>query len=267
MSKRRDGGRETWNRLREFDKGQADAERLAAGILSLERYTQIDPAHPLGGPDGGTDIKCSKDGRVCRAAAYFPRGQQKPSAIRKKFCDDLAKAQLARAEEFIFITNQELRLQDRADLVDLAKPLPCTILHLERIASLLDTPDGYPVRLEFLQIEMTREEQLAFFNNRDQVIFGLVEKLSSRSKASESSTDLQTVRVEDPNARDAYGSALAHLGYAYRSKLMECKACEEIFRVTREPDIFGLARSTFLREGDLKTVTCPACGKVQKYKD
>jgi len=35
--------------------------------------------------------------------------------------------------------------------------------HLERIVSILDSPPNYGIRLEFLDIQMTKEEQLAFF--------------------------------------------------------------------------------------------------------
>lgn len=37
------------------------------------------------------------------------------------------------------------------------------VYHLERIRQLLDDPRGYGIRLEFLEIEMSVEEQLSFF--------------------------------------------------------------------------------------------------------
>src|ERR1700688_670437 len=46
---------ETWHRLREWTAGSAVSERLAAQILLAERFTGVDPAHPLGAPDGGRD--------------------------------------------------------------------------------------------------------------------------------------------------------------------------------------------------------------------
>ena len=42
------------------------------------------------------------------------------------------------------------------------------IYHLERIASLLNTPSFYGIRMEFLDIEMSKEEQLSFFADQDQ---------------------------------------------------------------------------------------------------
>ena len=49
-------GRETFNRLLNWDRGQAPSERLAAIILSNEGFMGIDPSHPLGGKDGLKDM-------------------------------------------------------------------------------------------------------------------------------------------------------------------------------------------------------------------
>jgi hypothetical protein len=89
MIMRSRGGRETWKRLLEWDRGQADAERLAAHVLRFEGFTGIDPAHPLGGPDGLKDVVCQRAGKRWIGAAYFPRGQQSISAIREKVLHDL----------------------------------------------------------------------------------------------------------------------------------------------------------------------------------
>ena len=75
---RRIGGRETWHRLREWDKGQSESERLAARLLPLEGFVRIDPSHPLGGPDGGKDIVCKRDAKTWIVAAYSPRGHPSP---------------------------------------------------------------------------------------------------------------------------------------------------------------------------------------------
>ena len=49
-------GRETFNRLLNWDRGQAPSERLAAIILSKEGFNGVDPSHPLGGKDGLKDM-------------------------------------------------------------------------------------------------------------------------------------------------------------------------------------------------------------------
>ena len=42
MNNRRKDGRETWNRLLEWDKGQGPLEKLAGALLKSENYTEID---------------------------------------------------------------------------------------------------------------------------------------------------------------------------------------------------------------------------------
>ena len=63
------------------------AERLAAGVLGLDGYTNIDPQAPLGGPDGAVDILCERNGTKCLGAVYFPVSQNSFPKIRKKFGD------------------------------------------------------------------------------------------------------------------------------------------------------------------------------------
>lgn len=152
---------ETWHRLREWTNGQTPSERLAAQLLLFDGYEDVDPSHPLGGPDEGKDILCTKDGLRCLAAVYFPRAQQKFRAIKTKFRDDFrkAKSQQPPIGRFIFITNQELRLADREELLQSAKALEVArdievdLYHLERITALVDSPGMQKVRSQFLGIE------------------------------------------------------------------------------------------------------------------
>ena len=88
----RDPWDETWRRLREWTNGQAPSERLAAQLLLFDGYLGVDPSHPLGGPDGGKDILCTRDGFRCLAAVYFSRGQQEFREIKNKFRGDFGKA-------------------------------------------------------------------------------------------------------------------------------------------------------------------------------
>lgn len=191
---RRPDGRETYHRLREWDKGSAAAERLAVQLLHAFGFRSIDPSHPLGGPDGLKDAICMRNGLRWTAAAYFPQGQQRFGAIRKKFLADLKGAEANSAEGFVFVTNQELSLTERDELTAAAaNELEVEILHLERIGSILNTPLYYGVRLEFLDLDMTREEQLAFIAARDSELHSLrvtieslrddIQKLIARSEA------------------------------------------------------------------------------------
>jgi hypothetical protein len=187
MPRRRGQGTETWNRLRDWDRGSAASERLAGHLLRAEGYQSVDPAHPLGGPDGLKDILCAKDGRRWRSGCFFPRGQKSVPQIKKKFLKDLGT--LAVDEGFVFVTNQELKASTRKALLDKVPDHRGDLLHLERIASILDSPPAYGVRLEFLDIEMTKDEQLSFIASRDAVLSKLDARLDQFSKALDSIQD------------------------------------------------------------------------------
>lgn len=160
---RRNSGNETWHRMSEWDKGQTSAERLAAQILIYEGYQNIDPSHPLGGKDGKKDISFLYNGEKWIAGVYFPRGPKKFNEIKAKFLTDFAGVSPNQAAGFVFITNQELTLGERDTLRDIASEVDVEIYHLERLATILNTPVNYGVRLEFLDIDMTKEEQISFF--------------------------------------------------------------------------------------------------------
>lgn len=145
---------------------QIGAERLAATILHLDGFASVDPQCPLGGPDGLKDVLCEKNGWKYVAAAFFPTTDQKFKAIHNKFLHDLDGVSKNSANGLVFITNQGLTPTERETLSTLAgaRGHKSLIYHLERIRSLLDSPSGYGARLEFLDIDMTREEQLSFFS-------------------------------------------------------------------------------------------------------
>lgn len=177
MSSRRTEGRETWARLREWDRDQSAAERLSAHILRVEGFRSIDPSHPLGGPDGLKDIICLHDKLKWIGAAFFPRGQKKIAEIIKKFNHDLKGVKANDVNGIVFVTNQELRLGERDSFKKSAGKIEVELYHLERIASILDSPQCYGIRLEFLDIEMKKEEQLAFIATRDAKIERLQDNL------------------------------------------------------------------------------------------
>jgi hypothetical protein len=146
---------ETWHRLREWTNGQARAERLAAQILLAEGFSSVDPSHPLGGPDGGKDAIVERNGECWVMAAYFPRGEEPFAGIKRKFLSDHAGVTVNEARGIAFVTNQELRLGERAQLEE-AVDTTVEIFHLERITTILDQPRMHGVREQFLQIPVDR---------------------------------------------------------------------------------------------------------------
>lgn len=143
---------ETHKRLLDWSYGQPPSERLAAQILDAEGYRDIDPSHPLGGPDGGRDGECAHGGEKGVWAVYFPRGQQSLADIQGKLKADVDAAAKHEPEFLAFVTNQELRLAERKNLRALGGDIEIVLLHLERIAGILDRPHMASVREQFLCI-------------------------------------------------------------------------------------------------------------------
>ncbi len=178
---RRREGEETWHRLLEWDRGQAASERLATTILSSNGFQNVDPSHPLGGKDGLKDMVLSYQGQKWIGAVYFPRGQQDFTTIKQKVVHDIEGVKKNHAHGLAFVTNQELRLSERTALSEINPEIDVQLYHLERIATLLNTPSFYGIRMEFLDIEMSKEEQLSFFATQNQKISTLqaeMEKLT-----------------------------------------------------------------------------------------
>ncbi|WP_157993888.1 glycine-rich domain-containing protein [Bordetella bronchiseptica] len=143
---------ETWHRLSEWTYGSTPSERLAALILDHERFESIDPSHPLGGKDGGQDARCIYAGEPWVMAVYFPRGQKDFREVKDKFITDAEKVTANGAVGIAFVTNQELKRNERRELEDCAGDLKVELFHLERIATILDRPAMEAVRRQFLSI-------------------------------------------------------------------------------------------------------------------
>ncbi|AKA67258.1 hypothetical protein [Clostridium scatologenes] len=247
MTRRTDGD-ETWMRLQMWMKGQKSAERLSANILNSEGYKSIDPSHPLGGRDGIKDIICTKDKLRWIGACYFPREQKNFKEIKEKFTNDFIGVEKNNAEGIVFITNQELSLGERKNLKEYSNDFEIEIYHLERIAHLLNCPQNYGVRLEFLDIEMTKEEQLSYFVHKDNelhklcdMVESLVKDYKSYKKATEA--DEFETRGED-EVTNAIGELFdkvwydRHQGLRYRveqeGEYIHPKVWKEALKVAKE---------------------------------
>ncbi|HEY5556271.1 hypothetical protein [Acetobacterium sp.] len=241
---RRAEGKETWHRLLEWDRGQASAERLAAIILNSDGFQDIDPSHPLGGRDGLKDLLLSFNGCNWIGGVYFPRGQKSFSEIKEKFKHDFDGVSQNGASGFVFVTNQELRLSERKELSENDTQVDVKIYHLERMASILNTPIHYGVRLDFLDIDMTKEEQLALFAVKDQKmtrIENALEKFSidlenykviHRINENDDFEDNPRSMEEITNAEDEFFDKVwfdRHLGLKYRIEQGQTTAEPEIW--------------------------------------
>ena len=157
---------------------QLKQERLCLAVLSLnKKYSNIIPRQPYGGPDHGRDIQATYENNyLCFVAVGFKQdandSAEQIRQIKKKFNEDLQSA-LSNAQKekldlkgFVFFTNLKLTGDLIADLKQTAINsglLYCDIYNREQILQTLNTPDGYAIRFEFLDIPLTEEEQKSFF--------------------------------------------------------------------------------------------------------
>jgi len=169
----------TEDALRNWRFGQTQAERLAAGILSIEGFRSVDPQHPLGGPDGIKDVICKRGIVRFVAAVYFPPTGSSFSDIKKKFQSDLLGVTSNAVNGFVFIVNQPVSLAQRTELRTLCEGVAeaVEIYHLERIRAVLDAPNGCGLRLEYLRIPMTPEEQIAYWSSANLDVGGRLDRI------------------------------------------------------------------------------------------
>ena len=166
--------------LHDWRYGQPQAERLCAALMHIEGFESIDPQHPLGGPDETKDVIAIKNSKKWVGAAYFPPTEKSFNEIKKKFSDDFAGVAKNDASAFAFFVNQHLSVTERKELISQADQIETELYHLERLASLLDAPKGCGIRLQYLRIPMTEEEQWAFWNSMNyDVVRKLVQNESS----------------------------------------------------------------------------------------
>lgn len=247
-------GNETWRTLREWIKGSAAAERLAGLILKSDGFSSIDPSHPLGGPDGIKDILCAKEGKKWVAGAYFPRGQKPFSDIKDKFLSDSRGKELNDVDAFVFVSNQELTLSERDGLRS-EVGFPVEIYHLERLSLLLNSPALYGVRLEFLDIEMTKEEQLAFIADRDRAIHDIQAGIARIEAQVDTSSKAKTVSPQ-------FESPISVFSFLAGRKLVNCKHCGYGFRMSTSYRLIGA--SALLGNA---TIECPSCGHIEEAEN
>lgn len=273
---RQTDGRETWHRLVNWDKEQAPSERLSAQILISEKFESVDPSHPLGGRDGLKDIICTKEGKKYITGCYFPRGQETLNNIKKKFSEDAEGLVKNSVEGFIFITNQELRLGERDELISLIdSKFEVILYHLERLATLLNSPANYGIRLEFLDIEMTKEEQLSFMATKDGIILDLIGYLKQQTKSVEMNPKENATSIE---VQPEYIPPATGLNaFRFRRPYNKCSYCGFGYKIVGSR-LDNYSGSTFSGStiafhpviedrifSGSRIITCPKCGNTESY--
>lgn len=165
----------TDERLRSWlDTSQLDRERLCHAIMTLDRrFSDVRLRQPRGGADGGRDLEAMlDDGRPIWGAVGFQNSPSDSQTDRTQACNKF-KADLRRAREennslpgFAFFTNVHLTVHDQDQLVTHAKSAGIEVCHIfdrEHIRVVLDSPDGFAARFQYLQIALSEAEQAAFF--------------------------------------------------------------------------------------------------------
>lgn len=166
---------DTDERLKNYlDTNQLRREQMCLAVLAIDkRFTNVKPRQPRGGPDGGRDIEATLQGsqRVFGAVGFVNQADdsdQNRSAAKRKFESDLQRALEAdpNLKGFVFFTNVNLTVGDEDELAALARMRNvgyCEIFDRERLRISLDSPDGLSIRFQFLDLELSRAEQAAFF--------------------------------------------------------------------------------------------------------
>ena len=176
----------------QLNSNQAGRERMCLKILSIQdNFSDVTPRLPKGGPDGGRDLQAFYNGQLCYGAVGFVNDAadaQHRSQIETKFKDDLKSAITANDVEktdlktFVFFTNVSLTPASFASLEKIAADdgiETCKIYDRERLANVLDSPKGYAIRFQYLNISMTDAEQFGLFNSMSETISELKNELKA----------------------------------------------------------------------------------------
>lgn len=158
-----------------LDANQLQRERLCAQILPLlGDYSDVAPRRPRGGPDGSRDIQAIFGGTLeVWGAVGFRNGAKDDNAdknwVKKKFRSDLKSAleKNRSLKGFVFLTNVDLTPTEQENLKKYGGSKGVghvDVFNRERLRLILDGVEGWGYRLQFLDIEMSKEEQSAFIS-------------------------------------------------------------------------------------------------------
>jgi hypothetical protein len=165
----------TDERLKSWLNGkQPERERMCMALLgTIPGWTDIRPRRPEGGPDGGRDIEATFQSVYSAFGAVgFQNGvsdsPEDKRVAKQKFRGDVTAAKGSRPEvsHFAFFTNVDLTPGEVEECVAIGRQhgfVLVEVFHRERIRMLLDVPSGFAFRFQYLDVEMSREEQASFF--------------------------------------------------------------------------------------------------------
>jgi hypothetical protein len=178
---------------------QHDSERMCAQLLLLAEYREVDPSHPLGGPDGIKDAVClDSKGERWVMAVYFTRDPVDFKDIEAKFRDDAKGIAKNNAHGIVFFTNNKLTIGEREMLSSIVAGTQheADIWHRERIRVLLDDPRGYGTRYRFLNVFMSEAEQVSFFEVYNQAVLGKLNEILQSQRAHSERLDERLASIE-----------------------------------------------------------------------
>lgn len=167
---------QTDERLKSYlDTNQLHREQMCRAVLATDqRFTEVRPRHPRGGPDGGRDIEAVYQGeqKAFGAVGFVNQANdshEQKRGIESKFQTDLESEMAASSDigAFIFFTNVNLTIGEKSNLVQQAKSrgiLFCDVFDRERLRIELDGPNGFFIRYQYLGITLTDAEQASFFS-------------------------------------------------------------------------------------------------------
>ena len=167
---------QTDEKIKSFlDTNQLHREQMCRAILEIDkRFSEVRSRHPRGGPDGGRDIQALyRENEISFGAIGFVNqandSKEQKKINKKKFLADLKNAISANKDltVFVFFTNINLTIGEKDIFIMQAKKegiLTCDIFDRERIRIILDSPDGFSIRFQYLNISLSEAEQASFFS-------------------------------------------------------------------------------------------------------
>jgi hypothetical protein len=147
---------------------------MCRSILAVDkRFSEVHPRHPRGGPDGGRDIEATyrQEHKAFGAVGFLNQANdscEQKRRLERKFKADVESALVGGHSPyaFVFLTNVGLTVSEKDTMIAFAKNKgfkECEVMDRERLRITLDSPDGFAIRYQYLNIPLSEAEQATFF--------------------------------------------------------------------------------------------------------